>query len=147
MTILSCSVGAIPAWPLTEAGVGWGMRTAEPTSGVSTAEVLLLESNFGGACMLHVSITSELFKSVFTFLVLGPAGALRSFGMAQFLDDLADGPGFRLNRKRAGGAAQAAIPFSLLVSKVQRDYRNAFAFDIFPNIQLGPVQQWMNPNV
>src|SRR5688572_19984146 len=95
----------------------------------------------------HVPIPAQLLERVLAFLVLGATGALGGFGVAQFLDDVAHGFCVRLDWKRAGRAAQAAITFTLAVRKVERDNRNVFALDVFPDIQLRPVQQGMDANV
>ena len=95
----------------------------------------------------HVAIAAEFLESVLAFFVLGAAGAFARFGVAEFFDDFADGFRVGFNRAGAGGASEAAIALSFGVCEVERDDRHVLALDIFPDVQLGPVEQRMNTNV
>src|SRR5258706_6740614 len=95
----------------------------------------------------HVSIASEFFEGIFTFLVLGAARTLGSIRAPQLLNNFAHRFGVRLDRERAGRAAQAAVTLAFAVGKIKRDHGNILALDVLPYIQLGPVEQGMDANV
>src|ERR1035438_215225 len=89
----------------------------------------------------HVAVAPKLLESVLAFLVLRPAGALGRAVVAQLLDDLAHRARLRLDGERARVTADAPVTFPLLVREVERDDGHALALDVFPDIQLRPVQQ------
>src|ERR1051326_3416624 len=95
----------------------------------------------------HIPIPPQLLESVLTFLILRPAGALRGFGYAEFFNDFADATGIGFDWESAGSAAEAAVAFVFAIGEVKRNDRDIFAFDVFPDIQLGPMQQRMNADV
>src|SRR5205823_5784081 len=123
ITILSCSVGVVDPFPLT----------------IWTSIYRQISS--------HVSVAPQLLKRIFALLVLSPARSLRCAGMPQLLNDLAHAARIRLDRERARRTAQTPISFALLIRKVERNHRNLLPLDIFPHIQLRPVEQGMDPDV
>src|SRR6266853_1216975 len=95
----------------------------------------------------HVPVAAQLLEGVFAFLVLGAAGALAGLGVAEFFDDLADVPGVGFDREGAGMATDAPIPLPVAVGEIERDDRDILPLDIFPDVQLRPVQERMDADV
>src|SRR5262245_46876326 len=89
----------------------------------------------------HVAVATQLFESVFAFLVLSATGAFRGFGVPQFLDYFRNGFRVRLDGAGARGAAEAAVAFSFSVREIKRNDRHVLAVDVLPHVQLGPVEQ------
>jgi hypothetical protein len=99
---------------------------------------------------LHISVSPERFKTPSVVLILCPARAfsdVRKLSASELLDDLGRISGVRINRKRAGIASQGAIPLSISVVVIEGDGGYFFSMDIFPDVQLCPVQEGMNANV
>ena len=67
--------------------------------------------------------------------------------MTQFLDDFADGFRSRLDGEGAGRAAQAAVPLPFAVGEIERNHGDLLSLDVFPDVQLRPVQQRVDANV
>src|SRR5687767_4031754 len=88
----------------------------------------------------HVTIATEFFESVFAFFVLGAARALGNVGGAKFFDDVAHAHRFGFNWGGARPATDGAIALAFAIGEIERNHGNAFALDIFPDVQLGPVQ-------
>src|SRR6266498_5082818 len=95
----------------------------------------------------HIAIAAQFLEGVLALLVLGAAGTFARPGVAQFLDDLTHGLRLGLDRESARVAAQAAKTLAFLVGEIERDDRHVLALDVFPNVQLRPVQQGMDPDV
>src|ERR1035437_5346426 len=95
----------------------------------------------------HISVPTQFLEGRFTFLVLRPARPLRRPCAAQFLDDLMHRARLGLHRECARVTPNAAVTFSLLVREVERDDGDALALDIFPDVQLRPVQQRVNADM
>src|ERR1035437_3656150 len=95
----------------------------------------------------HVAIAPQFLEGIFAFLVLRAACAFGDSGGAQFVDDFPDG--FRLgpDRESAGITANRAIAFAFGVREIERNHGNIFALDVFPDVQLGPMEQRMYPDV
>src|ERR1035437_6858514 len=119
MTILSCSAAA------GGAGVGSGALIGKS----------------------HVSIPPQILEGRFAFLVLRPARTLRRSCAAQFLHDLMHRARLGLHRECARVTPNTPVTFSLLVGEVERDDGDALALDIFPDVQLRPVQQRVNADM
>src|SRR5256885_212964 len=93
----------------------------------------------------HVTVfTEKLHPAAF---VLRAARALGYVCVAQLLDDLVQGFCRGLDRERAGGAAQAPVASPVALVEVEVDDRNLFGADVFPDVDLGPVEQGMDPDV
>src|ERR1035438_6579944 len=126
MTIFNCSVklSAGTAVPFASG------RRALPDAAAGEDGLVRVRRWSTGS--LHVSIASEFFKGVLAFFILSPAGALRSFGLAQFLNDLAHRFRIRFNWKSAGRTAQAPIAFAFAIAKIEGTYRNAMQLHSSP---------------
>ena len=74
-------------------------------------------------------------------------GDVLEFSALQFGDDVIDVLGVRINRRLAWAASQRTVTFAVALIVIERHRRDAFALDVFPNVQLGPVQQRMNAHV
>src|SRR5260370_39105246 len=97
------------------------------------------------AWALHISIFSkQLHPAAF---VLRAAGAFGYRGASQLLDDLVHGLGRGLDRERAGSAAQAPVAGPVALVEVEVDDRDVLGADVFPDVDLRPVEQGMNPDV
>src|SRR5258706_1587908 len=84
------------------------------------------------------------------FAVLQPAGALRDIfklSALEFRNDVIDGLCLALDRSLAGGASQTAVPCAGALVVIKRHRRNLFALNVFPNMQLRPIEQWMDANM
>src|SRR5688572_30169029 len=97
--------------------------------------------------LLHVSIASEFFESIFTLFILGAPGTFGRPRHPQLFDNVAHGSSIRLDGESAGSAAQAAIALAFSVGKVKRYDRDLLTLDVFPNVQLRPVKQGMDADV
>src|SRR5207245_11401622 len=97
------------------------------------------------AWALPISSFSKQFHP--TAFILRAAGALGYRGASQLLDDLVNGFCRGLDRERAGGAAQAPIAGPVALVEVEVDDRDVFGADVFPDVDLRPVEQRMDPNV
>src|SRR5258708_15057684 len=95
----------------------------------------------------HIPIASEFLERILVLVVLGADVTFRSPGDPQFLDDFADVGGAGLDRESARRAAQAAIPLALAIREVQWNHWNLLALDIFPHIELRPVEQRMDADM
>src|SRR3989454_1435268 len=94
---------------------------------------------------LHVAVfAEELHPAAF---VLRAAGALGYRGAAQFLDDRIDGLGRGLDREGAGSAAQAPVAGPVALVEVEVDDRDVLGADVFPDVDLCPVEQGVDPDV
>src|SRR5690349_8800701 len=94
---------------------------------------------------LHVSIFSQQLHS--SSFILCTARSLGDRGVAQLFDNVVNGAGGGLDRHRAGGAAQASIPGPVPLVQIEVDKGNILELDVFPDIDLRPVQERMDPNV
>src|SRR5205807_6725732 len=93
----------------------------------------------------HVTIfTEELHPAAF---ILRPARALGYVRVAQLLDDLVNGFCRGLDREGAGGAAQAPVASPVALVEVQVDDRDVLGANVFPDVDLGPVEHGMDPDV
>src|ERR1039458_5798378 len=95
----------------------------------------------------HVPIPPQFLERLLTLLILRAARPLRHPGAAQFLHDLVHRGSPRLDRERARVTPDAPVTFPLLVRKVERYDRDLLALDVFPDVQLRPVQKRMNPDM
>src|SRR2546425_11083140 len=93
----------------------------------------------------HVAVFAEQLHP--TAFVLRAAGALGYRGASQLLDDLVHGLGRGLDRERAGGTAQAPVAGPVSLVKVEVDDRDVLGADVFPDVDLRPVEQGMDPDV
>src|SRR5579872_1446832 len=96
---------------------------------------------------LHITIAAQLLERIFALLVLSSPRPLAGTSMPQLFNDFRHSSRRRLDWKRAGGAAEAAIAFSLAVVKIERNHGDFLAVDVFPNVQLRPMQQRVNADV
>src|ERR1035438_10156996 len=119
MTILSCSAAA---------------------GGTETDAAPLIASS-------HVPVPPQFLERFLTLLILRPARPLRHPRPAQFFHDLVHRARLRLDRERARVTPDAPVTLPLLVGEVERDDGHALTLDVLPDVQLGPVQQRMNPDV
>src|SRR2546428_8370516 len=95
--------------------------------------------------VLHVAVFAEqLHPAAF---VLRAAGALGYRGASQLLDDLVHGLGRGLDRERARSAAQAPVAGPVALVEVEVDDRDVLSADVFPDVDLRPVEQGMDPDV
>ncbi len=76
-----------------------------------------------------------------TAFILRAPGSLGHRGAAQFGDDLRDRIRAGIDGTRAGHTAEAAITGAGAPVKIQLRQGNPFLFEVFPDIQLGPVEQ------
>ena len=67
--------------------------------------------------------------------------------MPQLLDDLVHRLGRGFDRKGAGGAPQAPVPGAVPPIQIEVDKRDILQLDVFPNVEFGPVQQRVDPDV
>src|SRR3989304_1268253 len=74
------------------------------------------------------------------------ARAFRCGGGLQLLDDLFQRARGGLHADGALRAAQAPIPLAVS-RKVERIDRHVLLLDVEPHVELGPVEEWMNPRV
>src|SRR5688572_31958236 len=66
---------------------------------------------------------------------------------AELRHDLAHRPGRRLDRPGAGVTAEGPVANAVGSGVVERDRRDGLALDVFPDIELGPVEQGMNADM
>ena len=67
--------------------------------------------------------------------------------MPQLLNDLVHRLGRGFDRKGAGGAPQAPVPGAVPPIQIEVDKRDILQLDVFPNVEFGPVQQRVDPDV
>src|SRR4030095_8506994 len=79
-------------------------------------------------------------------MIHGAAGTLRSPGVRQLDDDLADARRVGVDRRGDVLVAERAIALAVL-RIVQIDDRNLLARDVAPDVELGPAQQRMDAHV
>src|SRR2546429_1200331 len=93
----------------------------------------------------HVAVfAEELHPAAF---ILRAACALGYVRVAQLLDDLVNGFCRGLDREGAGGATQAPVASPFALVEVQVDDRDVLGANVFPDVDLGPVEQGMDPDV
>jgi hypothetical protein len=95
---------------------------------------------------LHVSQAAKFLHHVSRFLVLSTACAFSRCRGFEFLDNLREGVGGRFDRCATGLAADGPKPLAL-PGVVKAHNRDLLALDVLPDIQLGPVQQRVHPDV
>src|ERR1017187_3355886 len=95
----------------------------------------------------HITVPPQLLERLLALLILRPARPLRHPRPAQFFHDLVHRARLRLDRERAWITPDAPVTLPLLVREVERDDGHALTLDVLPDVQLGPVQQRMNPDV
>src|SRR5437867_5832765 len=95
--------------------------------------------------VLHVAVLAEeLHPAAF---VLRAAGALGYRGASQLLDNLVHGLGRGFDRERARSAAEAPVAGPLALVEVEVDDRDVLGADVLPDVDLGPVEQGVDPDV
>ena len=94
---------------------------------------------------LHMSELAEGFHPA--AFILCPSGAFSGRCGPQLRDDLWNRVGAGVHGPRAGHAAEAAIAGTGAAIEIQIRQGNPFLFEIFPNIQLGPVEQGMHTHM
>src|SRR5439155_25454739 len=93
----------------------------------------------------HIPVFAEqLHPAAFVLRAPRPLGYVR---VAQFRDDLVHGPGCGLDREGARGAAQAPVAGSVALVEVEVNDRDVLGADVFPDVDLRPVEQGMDPDV
>src|SRR5262249_8480387 len=55
--------------------------------------------------------------------------------------------GFALNRCLARSAAERAVAGTFALVVIERNGRDFFALDVFPDVKLGPIKKRMNPDM
>src|SRR6185312_12376902 len=88
----------------------------------------------------------QSLERVFGFVIHRASGAFGNLGGVEFGDDLIERTGIRFDGKRDVRVAERAIPLSV-AGQIQRDDRNAFATRVAPDVALGPMQDWMHPQM
>src|SRR5689334_17341187 len=97
------------------------------------------------ACCSHVAVFAEQLHP--SPLILRPSRPLRHGRMAQFIDDIVHRLGGGLDGEGARRTTEASIPSALAPIQIEIDKWNIFEFDVLPDIDLGPVQQWVNTDM
>src|ERR1041385_4605351 len=67
--------------------------------------------------------------------------------MPQLIDDVVHGLRRRCNRHRARRTTETAITGPIPFAEIEIHKRNVLELDVFPNIDLRPIQQRMDPDV
>jgi hypothetical protein len=67
--------------------------------------------------------------------------------MAQLVDDVIDGLCGGFNGKGARRTPEASIPSALAFIQIEIDKGNVFKLNVFPNVDLGPIQQRVNADM
>src|SRR5256885_13132179 len=99
---------------------------------------------------LHVAVTAQRFETPAVGSILRAARTfrdVRELAGPQLDDDFADVLRGGGDGRRAWVAAERAIAFPASVVVVERDGRDRFAFDVLPDVELGPVEQRMHADV
>src|SRR5688572_103903 len=119
------------------------------TVSVSVAATSFMESSMGlGRALSHVALAAQLLEAVFA--VLEPPRALGDvleLAALQLDDDLVDVPRLAVDGLLARAAAQAAVALAVAVVVIERHRRDVLALDVFPDVQLGPVEQRVHAHV
>src|SRR4030095_9409621 len=98
----------------------------------------------------HVPISPQRLETAAILRVLGTAGPFGDVGKLpgpQLFNDLLRRPRLRLDGVRARITAQRSVTLTRALVVVQRHGRNRFAIDVLPDVEFGPIQQRVNPNV
>src|SRR5687767_7837493 len=93
--------------------------------------------------VLHVSIAAQRFEPAAVVLVLRAPGALRNPRKTtgfQLDNDLRHIARVRVHRLGAGPAAQRTVAAAGTLVVIERHRRDALPLDVFPDIQLGPIE-------
>ena len=98
---------------------------------------------------LHIPVTAKGFKpAIFTVLCTPRSlGDIRKPSALELFNNLRNRSGFRINRIGTRVTAKRTIPCSLALIKVERDHRDFFPLNIFPNILFSPVKKRMNAHM
>lgn len=100
--------------------------------------------------ILHVAVPAKGLQAAAVFLVLGTARTLRNVGQGaglQLFDNLPGAAGSGPDGPGAGGAAQGAVALAVALVVIQGYGGDVLPFDVFPDVQLGPVQQGMDAHM
>src|SRR5689334_22947035 len=98
----------------------------------------------------HVAFAAKRLEAAAVVLVLRtprPLGDVREATALQLDDDLLDVLRVRHDRLRARPAAERAIALAFPLVVVQAHRRNALALDVFPDVELRPIEQRVNTHV
>src|SRR5207253_4411514 len=106
---------------------------------------IMLSRLAGSLLLLHVTVFAKQLHPA--ALILGPARAFRDGGVTELLNDCIHGFGCGFDRSRAGSAAKTAVPRAVAFVKVQIDDGDVLCPDVFPDVDLCPVQEGMDPDV
>src|SRR5260221_638113 len=94
----------------------------------------------------HMAFGAQPLERVLGLLILLTAGALGDAGLDQLGDDVVDRGGGAGDRTRARGAAERAIA-PPVAREIELDDRDHLAFQVAPDVELGPVQQRMGADM
>src|SRR6186713_879304 len=95
----------------------------------------------------HVAFAAKRLEAAAVVLVLRASRPLRDVRVASALqldDDLLHVLRVRHDRLRAGPAAERAIALALSLIVVEADSRNPLALDVFPDVELRPIEERMD---
>ena len=87
---------------------------------------------------LHVAVFAQQLHP--SSLILCAPGALGDGGVTQFFNDVVDRLRRGFNGEGARRAAEASIACAVSLIEIQIHKRNVFVLDVFPNIDLRPVE-------
>src|SRR6185295_17450938 len=94
---------------------------------------------------LHVPIFAlQLHPTPF---ILRTARSLRHRSVPQLNNDVVHRLGARLDRRRAGRTAETAIAGPITLVEIEIHEGNVLELDVFPNIDLRPIQQRVDSDV
>lgn len=100
--------------------------------------------------ILHIPFFAQGFEAATVFFVLGAAGALGDVGEFadfEFGDDFGYGTGFGFDGEGAGVAAEGAVALAVALVVVEGYGGDVFFFDVFPDVEFGPVEQGVDADV
>src|SRR5262249_43051045 len=95
---------------------------------------------------LQITGDAKALERVFRFVVHRAAGALWNLRRFEFRDDVIDGGCVRLHRKGDVGIAKRSVALSV-AREIKRDDRDVLAARVGPDVELGPMQDRMDPKM